>query len=102
MRRLVSGSDAGDFEAELMDKVERLYSLVNRIRFFRDLKMDNEVSSLSLEMEKLRTSLLLSEDEVEKLADELDEYYISGASTHGDTDPLTYWTLYIKDKLSKK
>ncbi|MEM4301441.1 MAG: hypothetical protein QW570_05000 [Candidatus Caldarchaeum sp.] len=57
MRRLVSGSDAGDFEAELMDKVERLYSLVNRIRFFRDLKMDNEVASLSSEMEKLRTSL---------------------------------------------
>ncbi len=97
---MVSGNE--DFEAALMDKVEKLYSLVNRIRFYRDLKMDSEVSSLASEMEKLRSSLMLSEDEVEKLADELDEYYISGASPHGDTDPLTYWTLYVKDKLSKK
>lgn len=85
-----------------MDKVEKLYSLVNRIRFYRDVMLDAEVEKLSKEAEQLRKEINLTPEEVEKLADELDEYYISGASPHGDTDPLTYWTSCVKERSSKR
>ncbi|MCS6783972.1 MAG: hypothetical protein RMI43_04750 [Candidatus Caldarchaeum sp.] len=95
-------SGAEEEAAGLMDKVEKLYSLVNRIRFYRDVMLDAEVEKLSKEAEQLRKEINLTPEEVEKLADELDEYYISGASPHGDTDPLTYWTLCVKERSSKR
>ncbi|MCS7110460.1 MAG: hypothetical protein NZ956_03200 [Candidatus Caldarchaeum sp.] len=95
-------SGAEEEAAELMDKVEKLYSLMNRIRFYRDVMLDAEVEKLAEEAERLRQEINLTPEEVEKLADELDEYYISGASPHGDTDPLTYWTFCVKERLSKR
>lgn len=95
-------SEADDVVAVLMEKVENLYSLVNRMRFYRDVMMNDEADKLAAEVEKLRTDMKLSREEIEKLADELDEYYITGASSHGEVDPLSYWTFLVKERLSKK
>ncbi|MCS7136933.1 MAG: hypothetical protein NZ941_01020 [Candidatus Caldarchaeum sp.] len=95
-------SEFEDEAADFMDKVERLYSLVNRIRFYRDLMLENEALKLAEEAERLRKEMRLTPDEVEKLADELDEYYISGASPHGEVDPLTFWAEFIRERLSKE
>lgn len=94
-------SNYEDEAAILMDKVEKLYSLVNRIRFYREVMLDKEAEKLAEEAEKLRNEMKLTPEEVEKLADELDEYYISGNSPHGDADPLTHWALYVRDRLAK-
>ncbi|MEM1946677.1 MAG: hypothetical protein QW614_00940 [Candidatus Caldarchaeum sp.] len=90
-----------DAKADIMDKIERLYSIVNRARFYRDVAMESEWSNLMKEVESLRVEMKLAADEVEKLADDLDEYYISGSSAYGETDPLTHWADIIYQRLFK-
>ncbi|MEM0442552.1 MAG: hypothetical protein QXS57_00660 [Candidatus Caldarchaeum sp.] len=90
-----------DAKAEILDKVEKLYSAVNRIRFYREVAMDDKISDLLTEAEKLRTEMKLSEQEVEKLADDLDEFYISGSSSYGDLDPISHWVNVVYGRLSK-
>ncbi len=84
-----------------MEKVEKLYSVVNRMRFYREVAMHEGVEELLAEVEKLRNEMMLSMDEVERLADDLDEYYISGTTAYGEVDPLTYWTTVVYNRLFK-
>ncbi|MCS7138311.1 MAG: hypothetical protein RMK31_05205 [Candidatus Caldarchaeum sp.] len=90
-----------EVKAEILDKVERLYSAVNRMRFYREVAMENEVKTLLGEAERLRKDMGLTEDEVERLADDLDEYYISGASPYGELDPLTHWVNVVYGRVIK-
>jgi len=95
-------SETDEPDEALMDKVEKLYSLINRMRFYRDVMLEQEARKLAEHVEKLRKEIMLTPEEVEKLADELDEYYISGTFSHGDMDPVSYWTMVVKDRLAKK
>jgi len=94
-------ADVEDVKAELYGKLESLYSAVNRIRFYRDLAMLEEAEALEKKVEQLRKELALNEEEVEKLADELDEYYITGRTVHGEGDPISRWTDVVYKKLFK-
>ncbi len=87
--------------AEIMERVEKLYSIVNRIRFYREVAMNEEAEKLMAEAEMLRNEVKLSADEVERLADDLDEYYISGATAYGEVDPLTHWATVVYNRLFK-
>ncbi|MEM4280593.1 MAG: hypothetical protein QW470_05755 [Candidatus Caldarchaeum sp.] len=90
-----------DVKSDIMDKIEKLYSIVNRARFYREVAMVNDSDRLLAEAENLRVQMKLTVEEVEKLADDLDEYYISGSSAYGETDPLTHWTNVIYQRLFK-
>jgi hypothetical protein len=94
-------ADVEEVKAELYGKLESLYSAVNRLRFYRELAMLEEAESLEKTVKQLREELALNEEEVEKLADELDEYYITGRTEHGEEDPISRWADIVYKKLFK-
>ena len=90
-------------KALIAEQVEKLYSLVNRRRFYEllgDLEIE-KVKNFDKEAKEIARRLGLTDEEVEKLADELDDYYVSGVSKHGDISPLDYWVELIYSRLKK-
>jgi len=98
----VGSMSAEDVKADIADKLEKLYSIINKIRFYNELAMFSEAEKLLAEAERLRDEMKLSMEEAEKLADELDEYYITGNTPYGEEDPLTYWASLIFERLFGK
>ncbi len=89
---------------KIAEELEKLYSLINRRRFYEllgDLEAER-VKSLHQEAMKIAEKLQLSEEEVEEMADEMDDYNITGVSKRGDIAPLDYWVELIASRLSKK
>ena len=87
----------------IAEELEKLYSLINRRRFYELLgELEKErVESLQREAMKIAEKLRLSEEEVEEMADEMDDYNITGASKRGDIAPLDYWVDVIASRLDK-
>jgi len=82
-----------ELKARLSEMLEELYSKVNKRRFY-ELLGDWEaekVEQFRREAAAIAGELKLTEEEVEEMADELDEYYVSGRSKRGEGEPLDYW-----------
>ena len=100
MVRMVSDEERDRIAEEL----EKLYSLINRRRFYEllgDLEAER-VKSLQEEAMKIAEKLQLSAEEVETMADEMDDYNITGVSKRGDVAPLDYWVDVIISRIDKK
>ncbi|MDJ0270107.1 MAG: hypothetical protein NXY59_06135 [Aigarchaeota archaeon] len=89
-----------EFKATLAEKLEQLYSYVNKRRFYEllgDLEAE-KVRQLSDEAAKLAKELKLTGEEVEQMVDELDDYYVSGTSSRGEESPLDYWVEVVASR----
>ncbi|GBC68778.1 hypothetical protein HRbin01_00463 [archaeon HR01] len=78
-------------EEELEKKLEELYSLINRARFYESIGDYDRVEGLRHEYRKMASQLKLSEKEAETMADDLDDYYVAGRSGYGDATPMEHW-----------
>lgn len=93
--------EAEEVKAEIYGKLESLYSAVNRLRFYREMSMFEEVEGLEKTVEQLRKELGLTGEDVESFADELDDYYVTGQTGHGDEDPISRWTTIVYERRFK-
>ncbi|MEM3096406.1 MAG: hypothetical protein QW756_04650 [Nitrososphaerota archaeon] len=87
-------------EIELMEKLEYLYSIVNRARFYESLGDMDGAEKLRHEYKTLAKELRLSEEEVEAMADELDDYYVAGKSSYESDTPLDHWLSVVVKRFS--
>ncbi|HIQ30117.1 MAG TPA: hypothetical protein EYH45_06100 [Candidatus Caldiarchaeum subterraneum] len=89
---------------KIAEELERLYSLINRRRFYELLgELEAErVRVLQQEAMEIAAKLKLSDKEVEEMADEMDDYNITGVSKRGEVAPLDYWVDVIATRLNKK
>jgi len=85
---------------ELMEKLEELYSYVNRARFYESIGDMEKAGSLRSEWSRLAEELRLSEGEVETMADELDDYYVAGTSSYEDNSPLDHWLEVVSKRIN--
>jgi hypothetical protein len=84
----------------LVEKLEELYSYVNRARFYESIGDMEKASHLRTEWRRLAEELKLSEGEVEAMADELDDYYVAGRSSYEDTSPLDHWLEIVSKRVN--
>jgi len=87
----------------IAEELEKLYSLINRRRFYEllgDLEKE-KVMAFQREAMEIAKKLKLSEQEVEEMADELDDYNITGESKRGDTAPLDYWVDVVASRMKQ-